>query len=893
MALVAGTRLNHYEVRAPLGAGGMGEVYRALDTRLDRAVAIKLLPSAFAQDADRLRRFEQEARATSALNHPNILTVYDIGTHDGAPFIVAELLEGEELRAQLQQGAVVPRQAIEYARQVADGLAAAHAKGIVHRDLKPENLFVTTDGRVKILDFGLAKLKPRASEPVDSQAATQRKMTDPGTVLGTVGYMAPEQVRGQEADHRADIFSFGVILYEMLSGKRPFGGESAVEVMNAILKEEPPDLGETNAKISPALEKTVRRCLEKKPERRFQSASDLGFALEALATPPSSSGSSHAALTTPAVAPVRGVSRERAWMIATGVLALIALAALSVAYFNRSSTDPRAVRLTFTPPENLTYDNGLFDYVVVSPDGQKLAFTGRSADGKRQLYVRPLDSAEAQLLPGTDDPVDPFWSPDSRSLGFGSQGKLKRVDLTGSRPQTLCNAVRFNGGSWSRDGVIIFAPDSGEVSGVLQIPATGGEPKQVTSQSSAQASVHRNPYFLPDGRHFLYQEGSGVFVGSLDSKEVKQLLPDGAPAIYAPPGWLLFVSNGALRAQRFDATRLELKGEAVALTKSAGFGVIRGLPFSVSENGVLIWDGDKRRDSQLIWVDRAGRQGDAVGAQVKGGVGETLRLSPDGKRLAIARADPQLLNQDIWMIDLARDLPTRLTFDPAREVNPIWSPDGSRVAYFSIQRGGIYQRAANGVGPEELLLQVTSIATSDWSPDGRFILYSQLNERTGRDVWAVPLTEPRQPYPLLNSEFNEYRAQLSPDGRWLAYVSDESGGYEVYVQPFTADGKLGGDKVRISTGGGNQPRWRRDGQELFYFAGDRQMMAVGVQTSGATFERSAPKALLIARIQPDTPMHLGVHYDVTADGQRFLIASQVGEATPVSVILNWTAGVKE
>ncbi len=884
------TQISHYRILNLLGAGGMGEVWRAQDTRLDREVAIKLLPASFAFDPDRLLRFEQEARATSALNHPNILTVHDIGTHDGAPFIVAELLDGEELRAELDQGALPQRKAIGYARQIADGLAAAHARGIVHRDLKPENLFVTRDGRVKILDFGLAKLRPQRNDPIGSDLATQKKITDPGAVMGTIGYMAPEQVRGQEADHRADIFSFGVIVYEMLSGSRTFSGESAIEVMNAILKEEPPELSESNAKISPQLERIVRRCLEKGPERRFQSASDLGFALEAL-----SSTSSASATTSPqalgATLTTRGGWRDRIAWIAAGMCALIALV-LGAAYFHRSASDARAVRLTFTPPENVAYDNGLFDHVVVSPDGQKLAFTGRSADGKRQLYVRPLDSAEAQLLPGTDDPVEPFWSPDSRSLGFGSQGKLKRVDLAGGRPQTLCNAIRFNGGSWSRDGVIIFGPN--EVSGVFQIPATGGEPKQVTNPSSAQASAHRNPYFLPDGRHFLYQEGTSVFVGSLDSKEVKQLLTDGAAAIYAPPGWLLFVSNEALRAQRFDATRLELKGEAVALAKSAGFlAQVRGLPFSVSENSVLIWEGDKRRDSQLGWVDRAGRQGDAVGAQVRGvGLGESLRLSPDGKRLAVTRADPQILNQDIWVIDLARDLPIRLTFDPAREVNPIWSPDGSRVAYNSIQRGGIYQRAANGVGPEELLLKVASIATSDWSPDGRFILYSLLDERTGRDVWAVPLTEPRQPYPLLNSEFDEYRAQLSPNGRWLAYVSNESGSFEVYVQPFTADGKLGGDKVRISTGGGNQPRWRRDGGELFYVAGDRQMMAVGVQTSGATFERSAPKALFKTRILTDSPLQLGFLYDVTADGQRFLIRSQVGEAPPVSVILNWTAGMK-
>jgi Tol biopolymer transport system component len=742
---------------------------------------------------------------------------------------------------------------------------------------------------VKILDFGLAKLRPQQPGGMDADAPTQKRITEPGVVMGTVNYMSPEQVRGLEADHRADIFAFGVILYEMLTGHRAFRGDSAVEVMNAILKEEPRELTETKVKIPPQLEKIVRRCLEKTPERRFQSTSDLGFALEALSAP---SGTALATATNEFGAPKRGWRDRIAWLVA-GVAVLAALA-LAVAYFSRSSTDTRAVRLTFTPPENLTYDNASFDHVAVSPDGQRLAFTGRSADGKRQIWVRPLDSAEAQPLPGTDDPVDPFWSPNSRSLGFGSQGKLKRVDLAGGRPQTLSYALRFQGGSWSRDGVILFVPNAG--SGVFRIPATGGEPTQVTSLNSAQSQGHRNPYFLPDDRHFLYQAGGSAFVGSLDSKEVKQVLADGAPAVYAPPGWLLFVSNGALRAQPFDATRLELKGEAVALTKPTNLRVIRGLPFSVSESGVLIWQGDQRRDSELVWFDREGKQRDIVGSQMKAvrTIGDTPRLSPDGKRVAIAPLTPplQTLNQDIWVIDLARDLPTRLTFDPARDVNPIWSPDGSRVAYFSIQRGGIYQRAANGAGTEELLLKCSSIATSDWSPDGRFIFYSLLDERTGRDVWVAPLTGSRQPYSLLNSEFDEYRAQLSPDGRWLAYVSDESGSYEVYVQPFSADGKLDGAKARISTGGGNQPRWRREGGELFYVAGDGQMMAVAVKTSGATFEQGTPKALFKARIQTDAPMILGIHYDVQADGQRFLINTPVGEAPPVSVILNWTAEVK-
>jgi serine/threonine protein kinase len=866
----------------------MGEVYLAEDLHLKRRVAIKLLPAEFTANPDRLRRFEQEAQAASALNHPNILTIYEFGTHDDTPYMVAELLEGEGLREQLNDGALSQRKVIDYAQQIASGLAAAHAKGIVHRDLKPENLFILTDGRVKILDFGLAKLQP--SGQFGSAVLTQRAGTEPGTVMGTVEYMSPEQVRGQEADHRADIFAFGVILYEMLGGQRPFIGESAVEVMNAILKEDATELRETKWKVSPALEKIVWRCLEKKPEHRFQSASDLSFALEALSTPPGSRGTAGADLATSPIAPVGGGWRERIWMIATGVFALIAVAALVMVYFNRSSTNSHAVRLSFIPPENLAFDNGTFDNVIVSPDGQKLAFTGRSADGKRQLWVRGLDAAEAQAVPGTDDPVQPFWSPDSRSLGFFGQGKLKRVDLAGGRPLTLCNAIRFNGGSWNHDGVIIFTPS--ENSAVFQIPATGGEPKPVTFPDEAQLLVgHRNPYFLPDGRHFLYQEANNTFVGSLDSKEVKQVVADGAPTLYAPPGWLIFIRNAEIQAQRFDAAQLEVKGEAVSLIPGTNR-FARTLPFSVSENGVLIIQGVQNRAAQLNWVDRAGKPGGTVGSLIGSLVSETPRLSPDGKRVAMAPLMQEPRNQDIWVIDLARDLPTRLTFDPSRDVNPIWSPDGSRIAYFSIQRKGIYQRAANGTGPEELLFVGTSIATSDWSSDGRFIFYSRIDEQTGRDIWVMPLTGSRQAYPLFDSEFNEYRAQLSPDAHWLAYVSNESGRYEIYVQPFTADGRLGRDKMRISTGGGNQPRWRRDGRELFYIAADDQMMAVDVQTSGATFKYGAPKALFKTHMRWDTPMALGIQYDVTADGQRFLITTMVGEAAPVSVILNWTAGLE-
>jgi len=536
MAIVPGARLDHYEIISPLGAGGMGEVWRARDTRLNREVAIKILPASFANDADRLRRFKQEALATSALNHPNILTVHDIGSHEGAPYIVAELLEGEELRAQLppqpDAGAIAPRKAVEYARQIAAGLAAAHAKGIVHRDLKPENLFVTTDGRVKILDFGLAKLKPQRNEPLGSDIATQKKITDPGTVMGTVGYMSPEQTRGQEADHRTDIFSFGVILYEMLSGRRTFTGDSAADVMSAILKEEPPELSETNAKISPALDKIVRRCLEKKPEHRFHSAHDLGFALEALSMP-SSSGANR---TEPAQAldtsttTKRGGWRDRIWMIAAGVFALIALA-LGVAYVRHPALEAEPMRLFVNPPENATR----FDWPTISPDGRLLAFVA-TVEGKTHLWVRPLNSTTAKPL--TEITNRPFWSPDSRSIAFFHDSKLKKIALAGGSAETLCDAPGNSGGTWNRDGVILF---SAARSGVLRISANGGAITKVTTVDRAQGEFnHISPVFLPDGKHFLFYKihsdpaKSSVFLASLEGGEPRQL-PTSAEETSLPP----------------------------------------------------------------------------------------------------------------------------------------------------------------------------------------------------------------------------------------------------------------------------------------------------------------------------------------------------------------------
>ncbi len=884
--LIKGQRIGAYQILALLGKGGMGEVYRARDTRLDRDVAIKVLPAALTNDPDRLSRFALEAKVTGALNHPNILTVHDIGNHDGAPYIVAELLEGDPLREPMSQGALPVRKALEYAQQIIAGLAAAHEKGIVHRDLKPENLFVTKDGRVKILDFGLAKLKAPLNTPAGSDVATQKQLTTPGTVMGTVAYMSPEQVRGETVDHRSDLFSFGLILFEMLRGERAFQKATMAETMTAILHDELPELSETNAKISPQLEKLVQHCLEKKPERRFQSAQDLGFALEALATLSGTTSPTAGNVSALRMLLVQSGWRERSVWLGFAVTSLISLM-LGMLYFNRPVADARAVRLTFQPPPDVPFNDAEFDRVIVSPDGQKLVFSALSAEDKWQLWVRPLDSLEAQPLPDTDYAVDPFWSPDSRSLAFGVQGKLKRLDLAGGSARIICDAPRMTGGTWSNDGVIVFGADYGSV--LFQVSATGGEPKPVTINDAVPGNAGQSsPAFLPDGNHFLFTKLShakpGIWVGSLDSPVVKQVMAEGSQAVYVTPGWLLLLRNDVLMAQMFDASSLALKGEANPIvTKPANYPDPDGV-FSVSNTGVLIWQSSWERDYQLVWFDRAGKQVGTVGAPLKVSAGQEPHLSPDEKRVANKRAG------NIWVTDLTRDNGIRLT--TLFSQNLIWSPDSHRIAYNSTNREGvqgIFQKAANGVGEEELLFNGI-VFPADWSPDGRFILFRRYGASTRFDIWGFALTGDRQGQALLNSAFDETYPQLSPDGRWLAYSSDESGSYEIYVRSFTVDGKVGDDKQRISTNGGKQPIWRGDGKELFYIASDGQMMAVAVKLGEAAFESSAPQSLfktkMLARV---------VHeYDASADGQRFLIGTRIGEskAAPPTVILNWMAEMK-
>src|SRR5215813_3139485 len=797
MTLATGTKLGPYEIQAPLGAGGMGDVYRARDTSLGRDVAIKVLPAAFSENTDRLRRFEQEAQAAGALNHPNILIIHHVGTHDGAPYTVSEFLEGETLRERLHGGALPQRKAIDYSLQIAHGLAAAHEKGIIHRDLKPENIFITNDGRVKILDFGLAKLTGMGeADRSQTDIPTRRVDTDPGIVMGTVGYISPEQLRGRRADHRSDIFAFGAILYEMLSGKRAFHGESTADTMSAILHQDPSELSGTNKNVNPALERVMQHCLEKNPEERFHSASDLAFAIQAL------SGSAPVSGQTVAMAsrfPPSRLSKSLPW-IAAAVFALVSIIMIPFAISSLRRGPAKVVRSAILPPENSNFN--ALSLFAVSPDGLRLAFVARGPSSA-MLWVRPLDSLTAQPLAGTDGATNgspPFWSPDNRFIGFFAGGKLKTIDISGGPPQTLCDAPNPRGGTWNREGVIVFSPNT---SGPLQrVSAAGGAATAVTKlDESRRQATHRWPYFLPDGHHFLYRigglagptsqnENNGIYLGSLDSNEQKLILRTESAA-YAS-GYLLFGREGTLMAQAFDDGTFQLKGDAFPIAErlQVDFGGARAI-FSVSENGILAFQsGVPRGISQLIWFDRGGKQ---VGQLSELGFYVSPRLSPDEREAAVGIFDTNAGSTDIWLYELARNLPTRFTFDPAFEANPVWSPDGRRLVFTSNRKGvfDIYQKASSGASSDELLLESneSKVATS-LSADGRFVAYTDTDTKanTKQDLWILPLFGDRKPFPFLQTQFNEFGAQFSPDGRWLAYVSDESGNNQIYLTPFPGPG---------------------------------------------------------------------------------------------------------
>ncbi len=891
MALSAGTRLGPYEILAPLGAGGMGEVYRAQDSRLGRVVAIKVLPSRVSDSALLRQRFEREARALSSLSHPHICTLYDIGHENDVDFLVMEYLEGETLAARLEKGPLPTQEVLRHAVEIADALDKAHRQGVVHRDLKPGNIMLTKSG-AKLLDFGLAKPAVKSDSALTAMATQSQPLTAEGTIVGTFQYMAPEQLLGKEADARSDIFAFAAVLYEMATGKKAFEGKTQASIIAAVLERDPTPITRLQPMAPPGLERLVKMSLAKDPDERWQTAHDVLLELHWIAEAGSQAG-------VPAPVTARRKSKERLTWAVWALLLLLTLLA-TAAYLRVVFKPERAIRSFVLPPEKSTFVfSGVYaGPVVISPDGHRLAYLARSSDGRSALWVRPLDAISAQPLAGTEEASDPFWSPDSRFIGFFAGGKLKKIDASGGPPQTLCDASSGRGGSWNRDGVIIFSPAVSDP--IYRVSAAGGLAVPVTKLViSRNENSHRWPYFLPDGKHFLFfmrcgsVEDNGTYVGSLEGEEHKLVLRGDSNAIYAPPGYLLFVRDKTLMAQPFNARRLQLTGDPVPIAEHVAetAGIHRSV-FAASEDGVLVYQaGAGASGWQLIWFDRTGKQLGAVGQQA---IYIAPRLSPDGQRIAVAMVDPQSGNFDIWVDEFSRGVNTRLTFAPSIESVPVWSPDGSHIAYASNRKGvfHIYQKAANGTGGEETVLETDADEVPvSWSSDGRYLAYVRRageGKRRG-SVWILPLFGDRKPFPFLQSDFDQTAPQFAPEGKWLAYTSNESGRNEVYVVPFPK----GGGKWQVSTSGGSQPSWRRDGKELFYVASDDKLMAVDVKAKGPTLEISNLRQLFQTRMV--SMRVLANSYDVSADGKRFLIVaeSEQRSSEPITLVVNWNAEVRK
>ena len=886
MPLAPTTKLGPYEIIAPLGAGGMGEVVRARDTRLGREVALKILPESFARESDRLVRFEQEARAVAALNHPNILAVFDVGQHNGSPFLVSELLEGETLRAVLDHGALPQRKAIEYAVQIAQGLAAAHEKGIVHRDLKPENVFVTKDGRIKILDFGLAKLaqKPGAEAAADGITLTSSH-TAAGVVMGTASYMAPEQVRGQAVDARTDIFSFGAILYEMLSGKRAFRRDTVPETMTAVLKEDPPDLADSTPGISPALDRIVRRCLEKNPEQRFQSAKDLSFALASL------SGTDSSAAARVVSAAPRGASSPL-WKWSAIALAILAAVA-GVAWFLATRSAPKT-RMQFAIPVATEVS-----HMALSRDGSMLAFVSPDeGTGLPVLYVQHIGTPGARRLPGTDGATYPFWSPDGANVAFFANGKLQRVSISGGPPQKLVDVLAARGGSWGARNVIIYAPDAGSSIWRVNPDGTGAASVTDVHAGGRHDETHRWPFFLPDGNHFLYWDGnfgnerddrvSGIYISSLDRKERKQVTlshSNGGVAL----GHLFYANDEhQLISVPFDASKGDVTGSPSSVANLVGFQPSTyWADFAVSESGTLVYNEKSGSSfSELVWVDRSGKRLGTVGQQE---VMCNPSISPDGTRVAADITDQKANNVDLWLFNLKDGGNTRFTFASEEEVAPVWSRDGKLIAYRSnLGAGaGVLVKPASGLGDARILEHVEGtddVIPNSWTLDNQTILCTHFTP-SGYVLDLVPLVggPATRFHPGAG---NEATGMISPDGKWVAYASPDSGNWEIYVSTFPA----GQGKWQVSRGGGTQPRWRADGKEIFYEGPAGMLTAVPISTESG-FSTGTPVSLFQIQGRFQISSTDIFTYDATRDGQRFLINRYVkpDSVAPITIVLNAAA----
>ena len=895
MALTSGTKLGPYEIESPLGAGGMGEVYRARDTRLERTVAIKVLPASLSSDPSLKLRLEREAKAVSKLSHPNICTLHDIGYQDGVDFLVMEYLEGETLEQRLTKGPLPPEQTIRYGAQIADGLARAHKLGITHRDLKPANVMLTKSG-AKLLDFGLATQSGPAPLATALTEMTQEhsKLTGAGMIVGTFQYMAPEQLEGKEADGRTDIFAFGELLYEMATGKPAFSGASRASLIAAILTTEPPPISQLQPLTPPALERVVKKCLAKDPDERWQSAADLASELQWIASG-SQSGAQSEASATPAATAKSGNRSHLPWLVAALALALaVATVAATRLYFRPAPASVPRARWFLEPPEKWTIhaagDQGA--PVVLSPDGLRLAFGAVDANGKQQIWVRPLDGLQSTPVPGTEGGYFPFWSPDGGSLGFFSNRQLKRVSLDSGRVAPLCDVHLGRGGSWSQPGIIVFSPDTNGP--LYQIPASGGTPAAITQVDASLHDAHRWPQFLPDGQHFLYlaighndlsHVHDGVYVGSLDGKTSKLLLHSQSNAIYAS-GRLLFLNESTLMAQPFDLSRLELTGEPAVVQEGvdADLGTWMSI-FAASQNGVLAFTPtNPDSGNRLTWFSREGKPLGMVGDL---GRYESLSISPDGQQAVVGHSQP---HHQIWIYDLHRNTKSQFTLGDAVNVNPIWSPDGKEIMFTSDRNGhpDIFRKSVSGAGDERVLLQSPGnkypIA---WSPDGKFLLFI-LASAGKNSLWVVGTSGQDAPRLLLQDPFYLADGSFSPDGHWITYSSREQGGNNTFVIPFPGAGK----KYQITFSGSSlYPTWRKDGGAIIYVDDQGNMAETAVSFRDSELSVGTTRTLF--RGNPEDLPNAGRAYDVAPDG-RFLINTHSQEnQTQIVVVSNWESGLKK
>jgi eukaryotic-like serine/threonine-protein kinase len=883
VALTLGEKLGPYEIVTLVGQGGMGEVYRARDIRLDRTVAIKVLPATFADNPVRLERFEREARAIAGLNHPNICGLFDVGRQDGVDYLVMEFLEGETLDARLKRGPLPFDQTLRYGREIADALDHAHRRGFIHRDLKPANIMLTATG-AKLLDFGLAKLRTLESDSEPASARTA-SLTGDHTLLGTLQYMAPEQLEEKDVDARADIFALGLVLYEMVTGLKAFAGTSHASLIAAILSSEPRPASSIQPTTPPALDHVIRRCLAKDPEDRWQSARDVSRELEWIALQ-----SSHGGRAELPASRTRLLVRS-GWIAAGVVLAgAVGLGLLMAANTPSAQPTRTVVRLIEPPlPADATFSESAA-FMALSPDGRFIAYIASTA-GTAALWVRNLADSSARPLPGTDGARQPFWSPDSRSIAFGAGGKLKRIAIEGGLPQVLCDAPAAYAGTWNRDDVILFAPK--DSSTFVRVSASGGAPRPATALDSArEEGAHNWPQFLPDGRHFLYlavssrPEFNGIYVGALDSPERRFVLNVRSKARFVAPDQLLYQRDGVLLAQTFDTKRSRLTGEPVQVAQNIAHNLVTGgAAFSVSDTGLLAYR--TVGDTELVWFDRTGKHLETLGPP--GHLAEPA-LSPNGTRVAVTVLDQVLGTPDVWVIDTSSGAASRMTFDAAADTRPVWSPDGSHLAFSSNRNGtfGIFQKPSIGAGPDELLYATSWASLVDeWSPDGRVLLLDSMLDSPGTfHLWALGVGD-RQAVRLGRTEFIERNGQFSPDGRWIAYTSNVSGAEEVWVRSTSDAAK----PKKVSTHGGIEPKWRRDGRELYYIAPDQRLMAAPMAAASDT-GFGAPQALFPTRMFGAFTTVTGRNqYDVTADGQRFLMVQPRGGG-PITIVVNWTALLK-